>query len=35
MAFILLLYLPGQAMAGKITGIVKTKGLRSPADILV
>ena len=33
--FILLLYLPGQAMAGKITGIVKTKGLRSPADILV
>ena len=35
MVFILLLYLPGQAMAGKITGIVKTKGLRSPADILV
>jgi len=35
MAFILLLYLPGQAMAGKITGIVKTKGLRSPANILV
>ena len=35
MVFILLLYLPGQAVAGKITGIVKTKGLRSPADILV
>ena len=35
MAFILLLYLPGQAMAGKITGTVKVKGLRSPADILV
>ena len=35
MVFILLLYLPGQAMAGKITGIVKTKGLRSSADILV
>jgi len=33
MVFILLLYLPGQAMAGNITGIVKTKGLRSPADI--
>jgi plastocyanin len=35
MALILLLYLPGQAMAGKITGTVKTKGLRSSADILV
>jgi plastocyanin len=35
MIFILLLYLPGQAMAGKITGTVKVKGLRSPADILV
>ena len=35
MVFILILYLPGQAMAGKIIGIVKTKGLRSPADILV
>ena len=35
MAFILLFYLPGQAMAGKITGNVKTKGLRSPANILV
>lgn len=35
MAFILFLYLPGQAVAGKITGIVKTKGLRSPANILV
>jgi len=35
MVFILFLYLPGQAMAGKITGTVKVKGLRSPADILV
>ncbi len=35
MVFMLFLYLPGQAMAGKITGIVKVKGLRSPADILV
>jgi plastocyanin len=35
MVFILFLYLPGQAMAGKITGIVKTKGLRSPVNILV
>jgi plastocyanin len=31
----LTIYLPGRAMAGKITGIVKVKGLRSPADILV
>lgn len=35
MVFILFLYLPGQAMAGKINGTVKVKGLRSPADILV
>lgn len=35
MVFMLFLYLPGQAMAGKITGTVKVKGLRSPADILV
>jgi len=35
MVFILFLYLPGQAMAGKITGTVKVNGLRSPADILV
>ena len=33
--FILFLHLPGQAMAGKITGTVKVKGLRSPVDILV
>jgi plastocyanin len=33
--FILLLCLPGQALAGKITGTVKVKGLRSPANILV
>ncbi len=35
LVFVLTLYLPGQAMAGKITGIVKVKGLRSPADVLV
>jgi plastocyanin len=35
LVFILTIYLPGQAMAGKITGIVKVNGLRSPADILV
>jgi plastocyanin len=35
MIAILFLYLPGQVMAGKMTGIVKAKGLRSPADILV
>jgi plastocyanin len=32
---ILLLYLPAQAAAGKLTGTVKVKGLRSPANILV
>lgn len=32
---ILLLYLPGHVFAGKITGVVKVKGLRSPANILV
>jgi len=35
MVFILFLYMPGQAMAGKITGTVKVNGLRSPVDILV
>ena len=35
MVFLLVLYLPGQAMAGKINGTVNVKGLRSPADILV
>ena len=35
MVFVLTIYLPGQALAGKITGIVKVKGLRSPVDILV
>ncbi len=32
---LLILYLPGHALAGKITGAVKAKGLRSPANILV
>lgn len=35
LVFVLIIYLPGQATAGKIIGIVKVKGLRSPADILV
>ncbi len=35
LVIVLTIYLPSQAMAGKITGIVKVKGLRSPADILV
>ena len=35
LVFVLTIYLPGQALAGKITGIVKVKGLRSPVDILV
>jgi plastocyanin len=35
MVFLLFLYLPGQAMAGKITGTVKVKGLRSPDNILI
>jgi len=35
MVFLLILYLPGQAIAGKITGIVKVIGLRSPSNILV
>ena len=34
-AFLLLLSLPGQAFAGKITGKVKVRGLRSPANVLV
>lgn len=33
--FVLLLYIPGAAFAGKITGTVKVRGLRSPANILV
>ena len=33
--FILLVYLPGQSIAGKITGIVTVKGLRSPANVLL
>ena len=32
---IMLLYIPSQAFAGKITGTVKVRGLRSPANILV
>jgi len=35
LVFVLPIYFPGQAMAGKITGIVKVKELRSPADVLV
>lgn len=35
LAGLLLLYLPAQAGAGKITGTVKVRGLRSPANILV
>ena len=31
----MLLYISGAAFAGKITGTVKVKGLRSPADVLV
>lgn len=34
-SFTLLLCLPGQGLAGKITGKVTVKGLRSPANILV
>jgi len=35
LSFVLLLYIPGAAFAGKITGTVKVRGLRSPANILV
>jgi plastocyanin len=35
MVFLLVLYLPGQAMAENITGTVKVKGLRSPDNILI
>lgn len=35
LVFVLMFYIPGQAIAGKITGIVKVKGLRSPANVLV
>lgn len=34
-AFLLLIYFPGLALAGKIKGTVKVKGLRSPANVLV
>jgi plastocyanin len=34
-AFFILIYLPGLALAGKIKGNVKVKGLRSPANVLV
>lgn len=34
-AFLLLIYFPGLAWAGKIKGTVKVKGLRSPANVLV
>jgi len=33
--FLLLLYLPGHVLAGKISGNVKVRGLRSPKNILV
>jgi plastocyanin len=35
LVFVLTIYFPGQAVAGKIIGAVKVNGLRSPADILV
>jgi plastocyanin len=35
MTLLMLLYLPGHALAGYIKGTVKVKGLRSPANILV
>lgn len=35
LVFVLTIYFPGRAMAGKITGTVRVKGLRSPADVLV
>ena len=31
----LLLYFPGLSFAGNITGVIKVRGLRSPADVLV
>ncbi len=34
-AFLLLIYFPGLALAGKIKGTVKVKGLRSPANVLI
>ncbi len=34
-AFLLVLYLPSQSIAGNISGTVKVKGLRSPANILI
>ena len=34
-AFLIMIYFPGLALAGKIKGTVKVKGLRSPADVLV
>jgi plastocyanin len=34
-AFLLLIYFPGLALAGKIKGTVKVKGLRSPVNVLV
>ena len=34
-SFLLVLYLPGQSNAGKITGTLTVKGLRSPANVLV
>ncbi|UCE55801.1 MAG: hypothetical protein JSV31_10215 [Desulfobacterales bacterium] len=34
-ALLVLLNIPGQALAGQITGFVKVKGLRTPANVLV
>ena len=34
-ALLILIYFPGLALAGKIKGTVKVKGLRSPANVLV
>ena len=33
--FLLVLYLPSKSIAGKITGTVTVKGLRSPANVLI
>lgn len=35
LALIILLYVPGQAFAGKIAGTVKVTGLRTPANVVI
>lgn len=35
LAFLISIYFPGLALAGKIKGTVKVKGLRTPANVLV